>query len=64
MDANKQSMELANKLEKVVGQLQSFSAAPNTVDPEQRNILEGILGVVRKIKRFKQGANSGAATKE
>ncbi len=64
MDANKQSMELANKLEKVVGQLQSYSAAPNTVDPEQRNILEGILGVVRKIKRFKQGANSGAATKE
>ena len=64
MDSNEQSMELANELEKVADQLQSYFTAMDTVDPEQRNILEGILEVVRKIERFKQGANSGAATKE
>ena len=64
MDSNEQSMELANELEKVADQLQRYFAALDTVDPEQRNILEGILGVVRKIERFKQGVNSGAATKE
>ena len=64
MDSNEQSMELANELEKVADQLQCYFAALDTVDPEQRNILEGILGVVRKIERFKQGANSGAATME
>ena len=64
MDSNEQSMELANELEKVADQLQCYFAALDTVDPEQRNILEGILGVVRKIERFKQGADSGAATKE
>ena len=57
-------MELANELEKVADQLQSYFAALDTVDPEQRNILEGVLGVARKIERFKQSANSGAATKE
>ena len=64
IDSNEQSMELANELEKVADQLQSYFAALDTVDPEQRNILEGVLGVVRKIERFKQSANSGAATKE
>ena len=64
MDSNEQSMVLANVLEKVADQLQSYFTAMDTVDPEQRNILEGILEVVRKIERFKQGAISGAATKE
>ena len=64
MDSNEQSMELANELEKVADQLQCYFASLDTVDPEQRNILEGILGVVRKIERFKQGADSGAATEE
>ena len=64
MDSNEQSMELANELEKVADQLQCYFAALATVDPEQRNILEGILGVVRKIERFNQGAVSGAETKE
>jgi CRP-like cAMP-binding protein len=64
MDSNEQSMALANELEKVADQLQSYFTAMDTVDPEQRNILDGILEVVRKIERFKQGAISGAATKE
>ena len=64
MDSNEQRMDLANELEKVADQLQCYFAALDTVDPEQRNILEGILGVVRKIERYKQGADSGAATKE
>ena len=64
MDSNEQSMALANELEKVADQLQSYFTAMDPVDPEQRNILEGILEVVRKIERFKQVAISGAATKE
>ena len=64
MDSNEQSMALANELEKKADQLQSYFTAMDTVDPEQRNILEGILEVVRKIERFKHGAISGAATKE
>ena len=63
MDSNEQSMELANEQKKVADQLQSDFAALATVDPEQRNILEGILGVVRKIERFNQGAVSCAAIK-
>ena len=56
MDSNEQSMELANELEKVAGQLQRYFASLDTVDLEQREILEGILGVVRKIGRLKEGA--------
>ena len=63
MDSNEQSMELANEQKKVADQLQCDFAALATVDPEQRNILEGILGVVRKIERFNQGAVSCAAIK-
>ena len=56
MDSNEQSMELANELEKVADKLQCYFAALGSVDPEQRNLLEGILEVLRKIERFKQGA--------
>ena len=63
MDSNEQSMELANEQKKVADQLQCDFAALATVDPEQRNILEGILGVVRKIERFNQSAVSCAAIK-
>ena len=64
MDSNEQSMELANELEKVADQLQRYFAALDSVDSEQHDILEGILRVLRKIERFKQGAKSDAATKE
>ena len=63
MDSNEQSMELANEQKKVADQLQSDFVALATVDPEQRNNLEGILGVVRKIELFNQGAVSCAAIK-
>ncbi len=56
MDSNEQSMELANELEKVAGQLQRYFASLETVDSEQHDILESILGVVRKIERLKEGA--------
>ena len=56
MDSNEQSMELANELEKVADKLQCYFAALGSVDPEQRNLLEGILEVLRKIERSKQGA--------
>ena len=56
MDSNEQSMELAKELEKVAGQLQRYFASLDTVDLEQREILEGILGVARKIERLKEGA--------
>ena len=56
MDSNEQSMELANEPEKVAGQLQRYFAPLDTVDLWQREILEGILGVVRKIERLKEGA--------
>ena len=56
MDSNEQSMELANELEKVAGQLQRYFASLDTVDLEQREILEGILGVARKIERLKESA--------
>ena len=56
MDFNEQSMELANELEKVAEKLKCYLAPLGSVDPEQRNILEGILEVLRKIERFKQGA--------
>ena len=56
MDSNEQSMELANELEKVAGQLQRYFASLETVDSEQHDILESIQGVVRKIERLKEGA--------
>ena len=57
-------MELANELDKVVGSAGAHFAALDTVDPDQDDILERMLEVKRKIERFKQSANSGAATKE
>ena len=52
MDSNEQSMELANELKKLADKLQCYFAALGSVDPEQRNLLEGILEVLRKIERF------------
>ena len=54
--SNEQSMELANELENVVGRLQHYFASLDTVELEQREILEGIQGEVCKIERLKEGA--------
>ena len=64
IDSNRQSMELANELDKVVGQLERHFAALDTVASDQDDILERMLEVKRKVDRFKQGASSGVATEE
>ena len=64
IDSNRQSMELANELDKVVGQLERHFAALDTVASDQDDILERMLEVKRKVDRFKQGAGQGAATDE
>ena len=64
MDSNEQSMELANEVEKVGVQLQSYFVALDAVDSDQESILDSIVGVVRKVERFKQGAKTAAATEE
>ena len=60
IDSNQQSMELANELDKVVGQLERHFAALDTVASDQDDILERMLEVKRKVDRFKQGAGQGA----
>ena len=57
-------MELANELDKVVGQLERHFAALDTVASDQDDILERMLEVKRKVDRFKQGASLGVATEE
>tara|TARA_Y200000002_G_C22255194_1_gene485564 strand:- start:9 stop:533 length:525 start_codon:yes stop_codon:yes gene_type:complete len=64
MDSNEQSMELANEVEKVGVQLQSYFVALDAVDSDQESILDSIVGMVRKVERFKQGAKKAAATEE
>ena len=64
MDSNEQSMELASELEKVGVQLQSYFVALDAVDSDQESILDSIVGMVRKVERFKQGAKTAAATEE
>ena len=64
IDSNRQSMELANELDKVVGQLERHFAALDTVASDQDDILERMLEVKRKVDRFKQGASSGVVTEE
>ena len=62
--SNRQSMELANELDKVVGQLERHFAALDTVASDQDDNLERMLEVKRKVDRFKQGASSRVATEE
>ncbi len=64
IDSNRQGMELANELDKVVGQLERYFAALDTMASDQDDILESMLEVKRKVDRFKQGASSGVATEE
>ena len=64
IDSNWQSMELANELDKVVGQLERHFAALDTVASDQDDILERMLEVKCKVDRFKQGASSEVATEE
>ena len=64
IDSNRQSMELANELDKVVGQLERHFAALDTVASDQDDILERMLEVKRKVDRFKQCASSRVATEE
>ena len=62
--SNRQSMELANELDEVVGQLERHFAALDTVASDQDDNLERMLEVKRKVDRFKQGASSRVATEE
>ena len=64
IDSNRQSMELANELDKVVCQLERHFAALDTVASDQDDIPERMLEVKRKVDLFKQGASSGVATEE
>ena len=64
IESNRQSMELANKLDKVVGQLERHFTALDTVALDQDDIFERMLEVKRKVDQFKQGASSGVATEE
>ena len=64
IEFNRQSMELANKLDKVVGQLERHFTALDTVASDQDDIFERMLEVKRKVDQFKQGASSGVATEE
>ena len=64
IESNRQSMELANKLDKVVGQLERHFTALDTVASDQDDIFERMLEVKRKVDQFKQGASSGVATEE
>ena len=64
IESNRQSMELANKLDKVVGQLERHFTALDTVASDQDDIFERMLEVKRQVDQFKQGASSGVATEE
>ena len=57
-------MDLANELEKVGVQMQCYFVALDAVDSDQESILDSIVGMVRKVERFKQGAKKAAATEE
>lgn len=54
IDSNRQSMELANELDKVFGQLERHFAALDQVATDQDDILKRMLEVKRKVDRFKE----------
>jgi len=58
IDSNRQSIELAMELDKVVGQLEKHFAALDTVASDQDDILARMLEVKRKVDRFKESTTT------
>ena len=59
IDSNLQSMELANELDKVFGQLERHFAALDQVMSDQDEILRRMLEIKRKVERFKENNLAG-----
>lgn len=60
IDSNRQSIELAMELDKVVGQLEKHFAALDTVASDQDDILARMLEVKRKVDRFKESTTTAS----
>ena len=63
IDSNRQSMDLANELDKVFGQLERHFAALDEVASDQDDILQRMREVKRKVDRFKEN-NMAVPTEE
>ena len=63
IDSNRQSMDLANELDKVFGQLERHFAALDEVASDQDDILQRMREVKRKVDRFKEN-NIAVPTEE